>query len=123
MIRRPPRSTLFPYTTLFRSRAAAPVSAAIPHNLKVVIIQFFRIIVSVFEFTQILQACYRRDRSRELSRLRSLPRVGRTFADLLEQFSRKMAYPASCKAALLSSRRQNQIPWNWSGKSFRLYRL
>src|SRR5258708_21401503 len=29
MIRRPPRSTLFPYTTLFRSRAiVAPVSAA-----------------------------------------------------------------------------------------------
>src|SRR2546422_7202959 len=26
MIRRPPRSTLFPYTTLFRSRAAADVS-------------------------------------------------------------------------------------------------
>src|SRR3712207_8811790 len=25
MIRRPPRSTLFPYTTLFRSEAAAPV--------------------------------------------------------------------------------------------------
>src|SRR5258708_24624880 len=25
MIRRPPRSTLFPYTTLFRSRAAEPV--------------------------------------------------------------------------------------------------
>src|SRR5215210_9195189 len=25
MIRRPPRSTLFPYTTLFRSRAAAPI--------------------------------------------------------------------------------------------------
>src|SRR3712207_7773648 len=25
MIRRPPRSTLFPYTTLFRSHAAAPV--------------------------------------------------------------------------------------------------
>src|SRR2546430_13401239 len=24
MIRRPPRSTLFPYTTLFRSRASAP---------------------------------------------------------------------------------------------------
>src|SRR3712207_8534210 len=24
MIRRPPRATLFPYTTLFRSRAAAP---------------------------------------------------------------------------------------------------
>src|SRR5438874_7018985 len=29
MLRRPPRSTLFPYTTLFRSRAAAP-SAMFP---------------------------------------------------------------------------------------------
>src|SRR2546426_1668188 len=28
MIRRPPRSTLFPYTTLFRSGAAATASAA-----------------------------------------------------------------------------------------------
>src|SRR2546427_4886586 len=28
MIRRPPRSTLFPYTTLFRSRLSIPVSAA-----------------------------------------------------------------------------------------------
>src|SRR5256885_13908452 len=28
MIRRPPRSTLFPYTTLFRSRGARPVGAA-----------------------------------------------------------------------------------------------
>src|SRR2546430_5030999 len=27
MIRRPPRSTLFPYTTLFRSSAAAPATA------------------------------------------------------------------------------------------------
>src|SRR2546429_1643922 len=27
MIRRPPRSTLFPYTTLFRSRPAAPGAA------------------------------------------------------------------------------------------------
>src|SRR5256714_11782782 len=28
MIRRPPRSTLFPYTTLFRSRAGADASSA-----------------------------------------------------------------------------------------------
>src|SRR5689334_24495440 len=28
MLRRPPRSTLFPYTTLFRSRAALPARAA-----------------------------------------------------------------------------------------------
>src|SRR5258707_3486765 len=27
MIRRPPRSTLFPYTTLFRSRAASPAAS------------------------------------------------------------------------------------------------
>src|SRR3712207_6893597 len=31
MIRRPPRSTLFPYTTLFRSEATAQVRAALPH--------------------------------------------------------------------------------------------
>src|SRR5215216_7110269 len=30
MIRRPPRSTLFPYTTLFRSRAGPPGPAASP---------------------------------------------------------------------------------------------
>src|SRR2546422_7213986 len=29
MIRRPPRSTLFPYTTLFRSRSARPVVRAV----------------------------------------------------------------------------------------------
>src|SRR5256885_4993010 len=31
MIRRPPRSTLFPYTTLFRSSAAGPVPAGFNH--------------------------------------------------------------------------------------------
>src|SRR2546430_13455133 len=30
MIRRPPRSTLFPYTTLFRSLGIAPVSEILP---------------------------------------------------------------------------------------------
>src|SRR2546425_9400688 len=30
MIRRPPRSTLFPYTTLFRSRALACAAAFVP---------------------------------------------------------------------------------------------
>src|SRR2546422_6398073 len=29
MIRRPPRSTLFPYTTLFRSLAAAPLATSL----------------------------------------------------------------------------------------------
>src|SRR3712207_7741246 len=32
MIRRPPRSTLFPYTTLFRSRAPVVVSGAHPRT-------------------------------------------------------------------------------------------
>src|SRR2546422_5320923 len=31
MIRRPPRSTLFPYTTLFRSRSARPASGPGPN--------------------------------------------------------------------------------------------
>src|SRR2546426_11589842 len=30
MIRRPPRSTLFPYTTLFRSRPGEPAGARVP---------------------------------------------------------------------------------------------
>src|SRR3712207_9024966 len=34
MIRRPPRSTLFPYTTLFRSLLHANVEAAVPHALE-----------------------------------------------------------------------------------------
>src|SRR2546430_10609522 len=33
MIRRPPRSTLFPYTTLFRSNAVARALPAVPHQL------------------------------------------------------------------------------------------
>src|SRR5260370_21079023 len=33
MIRRPPRSTLFPYTTLFRSRPATAAGAAQPGRL------------------------------------------------------------------------------------------
>src|SRR5947199_9663307 len=32
MIRRPPRSTLFPYTTLFRSRALCSAVSAFPSN-------------------------------------------------------------------------------------------
>src|SRR2546430_5101824 len=39
MIRRPPRSTLFPYTTLFRSVAVAPISTIFP--LKVSARNFF----------------------------------------------------------------------------------
>src|SRR3712207_9003546 len=34
MIRRPPRSTLFPYTTLFRSRRDAVEAAGVRHRVK-----------------------------------------------------------------------------------------
>src|SRR2546425_7574107 len=34
MIRRPPRSTLFPYTTLFRSVNVAAVTSNVSHNLR-----------------------------------------------------------------------------------------
>src|SRR3989442_7706751 len=34
MIRRPPRSTLFPYTTLFRSHGVVPVDGATPSELR-----------------------------------------------------------------------------------------
>src|SRR5260370_18359826 len=33
MIRRPPRSTLFPYTTLFRSQALIPLDCSAQHGL------------------------------------------------------------------------------------------
>src|SRR5256885_3961227 len=34
MIRRPPRSTLFPYTTLFRSRARGPQAGQVAHLVR-----------------------------------------------------------------------------------------
>src|SRR2546426_6622571 len=35
MIRRPPRSTLFPYTTLFRSHWVQHIRGAVPHGRRV----------------------------------------------------------------------------------------
>src|SRR2546430_14515761 len=35
MIRRPPRSTLFPYTTLFRSQARSPSSVRCMHGTRI----------------------------------------------------------------------------------------
>src|SRR3989441_3478108 len=35
MIRRPPRSTLFPYTTLFRSRSRLPITLDVEERLQV----------------------------------------------------------------------------------------
>src|SRR2546430_6037589 len=40
MIRRPPRSTLFPYTTLFRSAGASPTASVAPTQAAPVTLQF-----------------------------------------------------------------------------------
>src|SRR5260370_3124269 len=50
MIRRPPRSTLFPYTTLFRSRSAASIPHVMPSRSTrcskwEIIIMEFRIVI------------------------------------------------------------------------------
>src|SRR5437667_4127425 len=51
MLRRPPRSTLFPYTTLFRSAGLYPEAldpgAAGRHGLQVLILAFMREVVAV----------------------------------------------------------------------------
>src|SRR5258707_2979681 len=51
MIRRPPRSTLFPYTTLFRSRvlAAGDVSAQIRQDVDMRDLSMFTSIVEAFD--------------------------------------------------------------------------
>src|SRR2546423_8694502 len=40
MIRRPPRSTLFPYTTLFRSDPAADLDALLPRDADILHLHF-----------------------------------------------------------------------------------
>jgi hypothetical protein len=69
--------------------AAAPESAAIPIKIKVVSIHFVRIIFSEFDFTLVLQTRTGREGCRGIPKPCSPPRVGRTFGDLLERYSRK----------------------------------
>src|SRR2546425_2807224 len=45
MIRRPPRSTLFPYTTLFRSRQPTTLSSTTPLRLR---LKSVAVLISVF---------------------------------------------------------------------------
>src|SRR3712207_8265160 len=46
MIRRPPRSTLFPYTTLFRSRSVAPCIGAVTRE------EYHEIVADVISFLE-----------------------------------------------------------------------
>src|SRR2546430_8426299 len=41
MIRRPPRSTLFPYTTLFRSRAKLPLDGLVHRSAVLRLVNFY----------------------------------------------------------------------------------
>src|SRR2546426_8299148 len=68
MIRRPPRSTLFPYTTLFRSRQGAAVQAAGERVRRRELLEPFLVRYRGFEIVRLLD---RRDR-RANHRLRKL---------------------------------------------------
>src|SRR3989441_9613156 len=63
MIRRPPRSTLFPYTTLFRSQHKVPVLALAPAEVKRAIAAFGNASKAQIQ-----------ERVRRLLRLETLPR-------------------------------------------------
>src|SRR2546429_6591361 len=63
MIRRPPRSTLFPYTTLFRSNSDGSMSPAGPHFLSVGATQQFNTPFGVA--AQVVQSSWYESRSEE----------------------------------------------------------
>src|SRR3712207_7141422 len=73
MIRRPPRSTLFPYTTLFRSRVSR-VSA--------------RSVRDLFEFRTLLEPAAVRQATEAAG---ADPRLHRAFAEMREGFARLQA--------------------------------
>src|SRR3712207_7532555 len=65
MIRRPPRSTLFPYTTLFRSHATRPVSEAETHagraaqvwaSISIALVLVTLILIIAYERSHLLSA-------------------------------------------------------------------
>src|SRR3712207_9109310 len=77
MIRRPPRSTLFPYTTLFRSRVSR-VSA--------------RSVRDLFEFRTLLEPAAVRQATEAAG---ADPRLHRAFAEMREGFARLQAQQPS----------------------------
>src|SRR5436190_15697964 len=62
MIRPPPRSTLFPYTTLFRSRHGTPSFLLYYHQLALAAVYTVRPLVPCHFFIGMIQGLNRRDR-------------------------------------------------------------
>src|SRR2546429_1573183 len=74
MIRRPPRSTLFPYTTLFRSDHAAAVNPVEPVHQVLNLLEFNQRAVSVHVYSKPFDSCeiYSREKGdRKSTRLNS----------------------------------------------------
>src|SRR3712207_7142966 len=75
MIRRPPRSTLFPYTTLFRSRRGHAVLGAVTRCCDPADGQIMRVAVliatALLAATALLLGCSKRGRDRKSTRLNS----------------------------------------------------
>src|SRR3989442_5679272 len=95
MIRRPPRSTLFPYTTLFRSLPRSAISAAslllsaIKHSGS-----YPRILDNEMRFVSLRRAGQSLERSEEhTSELQSRPHL--VCRLLLEKKKREQLYPMS----------------------------
>jgi hypothetical protein len=73
--------------------------------------------VSVFDLTLVLQASSRGDLAREWPRLCSLPRFGRTFGDLLEQYSSKYGVSGIVQSAPQVHPSQRRVAWKDDGKA------
>src|SRR3712207_6567782 len=82
MIRRPPRSTLFPYTTLFRSGGLAVLSAAFAVHMAVGVVWPLAIAIGLFwgvvivNLDRMLLVGMAHDASLKRNLLLAVPRVG-----------------------------------------------
>src|SRR3712207_5433709 len=118
MIRRPPRSTLFPYTTLFRSRKDAlycdPISSKVRRSALTVIDQTFRCVATwiapILAFTA-EEAWLARYPSAESVHLETFPQVPAEWRDeaLAERWSKVRRVRRVVTGALEIERAQKRI--------------
>src|SRR3712207_7008995 len=74
MIRRPPRSTLFPYTTLFRSPMNPPTDSSTPHHRTLLSVEAAAHQLSIGRTTMYALLKTRAIASIKVGRLRRVPR-------------------------------------------------